>query len=95
MEKLFIHLLPPAMKLGQGYVFTRVCDSVHRGGVCPIAYWDNPPPPGPEAGTPLGADTPSTVHAGRYGQQAAGTHPTGIPLNKLQRENINNDHFNP
>ena len=25
------HLLPPAMKLGQGYVFTRVCDSVHRG----------------------------------------------------------------
>ena len=27
------------MKLGQGYVFTRVCDSVH-GGVCPIACWD-------------------------------------------------------
>ena len=26
-------LLPPATKLGQGYVFTRVCDSVHRGGV--------------------------------------------------------------
>ena len=25
--------LPPATKLGQGYVFTRVCDSVHRGGV--------------------------------------------------------------
>ena len=24
--------LPPATKLGQGYVFTRVCDSVHRGG---------------------------------------------------------------
>ena len=24
-------LLPPATKLGQGYVFTRVCDSVHRG----------------------------------------------------------------
>ena len=23
--------LPPAMKLGQGYVFTGVCDSVHRG----------------------------------------------------------------
>ena len=23
--------LPPATKLGQGYVFTRVCDSVHRG----------------------------------------------------------------
>ena len=25
-------LLPPATKLGQGYVFTGVCDSVHRGG---------------------------------------------------------------
>ena len=24
--------LPPATKLGQGYVFTRVCDSVHKGG---------------------------------------------------------------
>ena len=35
--------------------------------------------PGPEAGPP-GADptpTPGTVHAGRYGQQAGGTHPTG------------------
>ena len=27
-----IYLLPPATKLGQGYVFTRVCDSVHGGG---------------------------------------------------------------
>ena len=24
--------LPPATKLGQGYIFTDVCDSVHRGG---------------------------------------------------------------
>ena len=32
----------------------------------------NPPPP-PGADTPLGA-----VHAGRYGQQAGGTHPTGV-----------------
>ena len=76
--------LPPA---NEGYVFTRVCHSVHRGGVCPSACWDahtpprtrgrHPPrpeagnPPGPEAGTPPGA-----VHAGRYGQQAGGTHPT-------------------
>ena len=35
-------LLPPATKLGQGYVFTCVCDSVH-GGVWPIACWDTPP----------------------------------------------------
>ena len=25
-------LLPPATKLGQGYIFTGVCDSVHKGG---------------------------------------------------------------
>ena len=37
--------LPPATKLGQGYVFTGVCDSVHRGGVP-----DQVHPPGP--GTP-------------------------------------------
>ena len=28
-------LLPPATKLGQGYVFTGVCDSVYRGGTWP------------------------------------------------------------
>ena len=25
--------IPPATKLGQGYIFTGVCDSVHRGGI--------------------------------------------------------------
>ena len=45
-----IPFLPPAMKLGQGYVFKGVCDSVHRGGVPdqvpprPARYI--PPPPG-------------------------------------------------
>ena len=42
--------LPPATKLGQGYVFTGMCDSVHKGGVCLSACWDAPPgsrhPPG-------------------------------------------------
>ena len=28
-------LLPPATKLGQGNVFTGVCDSVNRGGAIP------------------------------------------------------------
>ena len=79
--------------MGQGYIFTGVCDSVHRGGLphCMLGYT----PPGPEAGTPPrpgtpppeqtpgadtppGAGTPSAVHAGRYGQQAGGTHPTGM-----------------
>ena len=34
-------LFPPATKLGQGYVFTRVCDSVR--GVCSVACWDTQP----------------------------------------------------
>ena len=40
-------LLPPAMKLEQGYVFTLVCDSVHGGGLshCMLGYTD-PPNPG-------------------------------------------------
>ena len=34
-EMIFLQgSLPPATKLGQGYIFTGVYDSVHRGGVC-------------------------------------------------------------
>ena len=29
-------LLPPATKLGQGYIFTGVCDSVNRGVPAPV-----------------------------------------------------------
>ena len=87
-------LLLPTTKLGQGYIFTGICDSVHRGGVCLSACWDTTPP-GP--GTPLGAGTPPRTrhnpwtrhppeagtppgaeHAGRCGQRAGGTHPTGM-----------------
>ena len=104
-------LLPPATKLGQGYVFTGVCHSVNRGGEVPDQV--HPPgqgtPPGlgapprhqvhprdqvhpprtrytprdqvhpPRPGTPPGLGTPpGTEHAGRYGQRAGGTHPTGM-----------------
>ena len=123
-------LLPPATQLGQGYVFTGVCDSVHRGGVpdqvhppgpCAPPRPGTPPdqvhplgpgeppslqtrytprpgtpprtrytppdqpgthqtrytPPGP--GTPPDqVHPPSAEHAGRYGQRAGGTHPTGM-----------------
>ena len=108
--------LPSATKLGQGYVFTGVCDSVHRGWgvpdqvhppgtgtpqdqVHPPGTRYTPPGPGtcpgtryspdqvhpqdqvhlPEPGTPPGPGTPpSAEHAGRYGQCAGGTHPTGM-----------------
>ena len=42
------------MKLGQGYIFTGVCDSVHRGVPDTPLGADTPQ----EQTTPLGADTP-------------------------------------
>ena len=81
--------LPPATKLGQGYVFTRVCDSVHRGASATHPRVDTPwadtPPPGRhplDRHTPLGrhtpwADNPPQCMLG-YGQQAGGTHPDGM-----------------
>ena len=83
--------LPPTMKLGQGNVFTGICDSVHGGCVpqCMLGYHlpphtppqeQTPPweqtPPAPGADPP--SRPPSAKHAGRYGQRAGGTHPTGM-----------------
>ena len=45
----------PQRSCGQGYIFTRVCDSVHRGGVCLSACWDTMPreaPPLPQEAHP-------------------------------------------
>ena len=67
-------------KLGQGYVFTHVCDSVHRGGSASVhaGIPTHPPaPPGKETLPPTGRPL-CAVHAGRYGQQAGGMHPTGM-----------------
>ena len=82
----------PATKLGQGYIFTGVCDSVtRRGGVCLSACsdttpWQGDPPHKETPPTPSQRDTPwqgeppppCAVHAGRYSQQAGGMHPTGM-----------------
>ena len=53
--------LPAATKLGQGNVFTGVCDSVHRGGGClPECMLGYPPgADSPRPDTPPGADPPS------------------------------------
>ena len=65
-------------------------DTPPRAGKPPSLGADPPPgsrqPPGadpwhqtpPRPDTPSRADTPHAVHAGRYGQQAVGTHPTGM-----------------
>ena len=58
-------LLQAATKLGQGNVFTGVCDSVHRGGVCLSACWDTTPleQTPPQEQTPPRADTsPEQTH---------------------------------
>ena len=63
-------------------IFSEACvKNSARGGVCPIACWDTPPPGSRRL--PQGADTPppqsrgppppGIVHAERYGQQAGGT----------------------
>ena len=62
-------LLPPANQAGEGYAFTPVCQSFcSRGGGVPGQVH-------PLAGTPPPA---GAVNAGRFGQQASDTHPTGM-----------------
>ena len=71
--------LPPATKLGQGYVFKRVCDSVHRGWVSASVHAGIHPPD--QTPFPPGAHTPSPREQCMLGdtdQQAGGTHPTGM-----------------
>ena len=68
--------LPPATKLGQGYVFTGVCDSVHRGGVP-----DQVPPHlgtryPPDQDTPPDQVPPQTPHWDQV-------HPTGTRYTPL------------
>ena len=64
------------------FLHLSVRHSVHSGAV--NACWDTPPdqaPPWSRAPPeiPVGPGTPlCAVHAGRYGQQAGGTHPTGM-----------------
>ena len=84
--------LPAATKLGQGNVFTGVCDSVHRGESASVhAGMPTPPSPGtrdppPRPGRPPRDQRPPP-RPGRhppgkqtpaYSQWAAGTHPTGM-----------------
>ena len=63
-------LLPPATKLGQGNIFTGVCDFVN-GGVC-LVPGGVPGPGGSGPGGVPGGDPPGTATA------AGGTHPTGM-----------------
>ena len=74
-------LLPPATKLGQGNIFTGVCDSVHGGGGLPQCMLGYPPPPD-KAGTPtrLGRQPPRTS------QEPPGTSPPTPPRSRAYWE---------
>ena len=92
---LRIIFLPPATKFAQGYVFTRVCDSVHRGVSATVHAGIQTPPtrgrhsPGrhhlPQADPP--GQTPSKHPPAQcmlgYGQQAGDMHPTGMQSSQL------------
>ena len=63
--------------LGQGNIFSSVCQEF-----CLSTCWDTPwsrhPPPRGTRHPPRDQAPPCTVHAGRFGQQAGGMHPTGM-----------------
>ena len=72
-----IHFYRPKRSFGQGNVFTRVCDSVHRGGA-----WSGTPPPGrhpPRQAPPkAGTHPPGSPPPGRHPPRQApppGRHP--------------------
>ena len=66
-----IPLLPAATKLGQGNVFTGVCDSVHGGGGLPQCMLGYHLPPGPD---PPGSRHPTPPGTRPSWEQ---THPPG------------------
>ena len=88
LQKVIKFITARKRSLGQGNIFAPVCHSVHGGST-----W-HPPGPGTPPGTrytPLtrytpqdqvpprpGTTPPGAEHAGRYGQRADGTHPTGM-----------------
>ena len=86
-------LLPPATKLGQGYIFPGVSDSVHRGGGIPACLaaggvlsqhaLRRRGVPAPRGSAPRGVPgSEGRVHGGdpssRTATAAGGTHPTGM-----------------
>ena len=53
MSQMSQYCYRPQRSCGQGYVFTGVCDSVHRGGLRRTPPWDQgEPPPGTKENPP-------------------------------------------
>ena len=76
-------------KIGVRPLHLSVSPSVHRGRV-PGQVHPRAGTALPRAGTPPWVSTPPrAVHAGRYGQQAGGTHPTGMHSCNVEISYIN------
>ena len=88
------YFLPPANEVWGKVISLHLSVILFTGGVLPHCMLGYTPPPGTRGRHPPGEDTPQghttppgqrhsapppgTVYAGRYGQQAGGTHPTGM-----------------
>ena len=75
-------ILPPTMKLGQGYVLTGMCDSVH-GGCLPQCMMGYHTPlgtgtPTPRSRHPPGADTLGSRHPPRSRHPLGADIPPGV-----------------
>ena len=86
-------LLPPANEVWGKVIFLHLFVILFTGGVCLSACWDTTTPleqtplqdqappqeqTSPRADTPWSRHPPGAEHAGRYGQWAGSTHPTGM-----------------
>ena len=92
LQKRFSFITACKRSLGQGNIFSSVCQEFCSQEGVPGQVHPPPQQVHPRAGTPLRAGTPPpqgrytplgrypprAVHAGKYGQQAGGTHPTGM-----------------
>ena len=80
----FLSLLPSADEVWGKVIFLHLFVSLFTGGGLPQCMLGYPPGPGPPTrpppgpGPPRTRHPPGTEHAGRYGQRAGGTHPTGM-----------------
>ena len=74
LKRVLIHIITTRKRsFGQGNIFSSVCQEFCSWGGVPGQVH---PPPG--RCTPWAGSPPRAVHAGKYGQQAGGTHPTGM-----------------
>ena len=79
-------LLPPTTKLGQGYVFTGMCDSVHRGGgevSASVHAGIHPLGPGTPHGTRYNLPPQDQVHPPR-----PGTPPRPTPRGEIEGDQV-------